>query len=154
MRPASSRRGEWPARALKGASLFGTVAVLSETTGDIGKAIALALAVAAAGVVVIASDADWLERVGEEVGAVGRSFAAVFNDLCDAGSLSDACVNAWVRSGGVDSLVNAADTMVRRDGLDVWPADWATRSTSTRVGLSFPLRVSREWCSNVAAGRG
>lgn len=106
------------------APLAGSVAVVSGASGGIGSAIAVALAQAGADVVGMARRMDRLERTAERVGAAGREFVGVRADLSDVGSLADASREAWEWKDGVDSVVNAAGTLVRGDLLEVSPADW------------------------------
>lgn len=113
-----------PAAGTSRAPLAGRVAVVSGASRGIGRAVALAMAVAGADVVGIARSAEGLARLGVEVAAAGRDFLAVPCDVSDVDALGAAAESAWGWKDGVATLVNAAGTMVRREVLEVSPADW------------------------------
>lgn len=104
--------------------LGGSVAVVSGASRGIGRAIVLAMAAAGADVVGIARSVPSLEQVAKEVAALGREFLAVPADLTDITAIETAAIAAYQWRGRVDCLVNAAGTMVRREVLEVSPAEW------------------------------
>jgi NAD(P)-dependent dehydrogenase (short-subunit alcohol dehydrogenase family) len=105
-------------------ALAGSVAVVSGASRGIGKAIGLAMAAAGADVVGIARSAEGLAKVGAEVAELGREFLAVPADLSDVDSIRSAAERACAWKGAVTTLVNAGGTIVRREVLEVTPADW------------------------------
>lgn len=106
--------------------LAGATAVVSGASRGIGRAIAVALAGAGAAVVGVARSGDALGELRDELAGRGDELLPVVADLTDVAGVPEVVSQAWEWRGGVDVLVNAAGTVVRRDPPDVTPEDWDT----------------------------
>ena len=89
-------------------SLAGRRAAVTGASGDIGRAIALALAAAGADVALLARRRERLETLAAEMRALGRQAAVVPVDVTDAEAVAAAAGTAADRLGPIDVLVNNA----------------------------------------------
>ena len=95
--------------------LSGKTAFVTGASQGIGKACALELARAGAEVVVASRNLERLEKVAEEVRAVGRKALAVSLDLANPDTVKPAFAKAQEEFSKIDILVNNAG--ITRDGL-------------------------------------
>lgn len=106
--------------------LDGRVALVTGSSRNIGRAVALRLAAEGADIVVNArADAAEAEAVAEEVRALGRSALPILADVSDRAQVEAMVARAIERFGRVDLLLNAAAIRPHRPFLELSPADWA-----------------------------
>ena len=105
--------------------LTGRVAVVTGGTTGLGKAIALGLAEAGADVAATSRRQEQVDRVADEIEAMGRRALRVPSDVQSRESIQ-ALHDAVLREfGKVDILVNAAGVTSKAPTLDANDADWA-----------------------------
>jgi NAD(P)-dependent dehydrogenase (short-subunit alcohol dehydrogenase family) len=104
--------------------LPGAIAIVTGASRGLGRAIALAMASVGADVAGVARDESALEALGAEVAGLGRRFLAVPVDLSAPAGPQEAAERAWAWQGRVDTLVNAAGTIVRSEVPDVSVEQW------------------------------
>lgn len=104
--------------------LSGKTAFVTGASQGIGKACALELARAGADVVLASRNLERLEKVADEVRAVGRQALVVSLDLANPDTIKPAFAKAQEKFSKIDILVNNAG--VTRDGLvlRMKRADW------------------------------
>lgn len=104
--------------------LSGKTAFVTGASQGIGKACALELARAGADVVLASRNLERLEKVADEVRAVGREALVVSLDLANPDTIKPAFAKAQEKFSKIDILVNNAG--VTRDGLvlRMKRADW------------------------------
>lgn len=130
--------------------LTGRRALVTGSTGGIGRAIAIALAAEGAAVVVHGRDAERAKATAADIAAAGGTASVVLGDLTDdAGARSVA--TAAADSGGVDILVNNA-AVTGDDGWDGGgPGAWtglynANVASAVRlVGALTPAMRAAGW---------
>lgn len=88
--------------------LEGRGALVTGASRGIGRAIALGLAEAGADVAVLARSTEALEKVAEEIEAMGRKALVLTCDVDDPGAVDRAFAAAVSAFGGVDVMVNNA----------------------------------------------
>ena len=109
------------------------IAFITGASRGIGRACALALSSAGAGVVLAARQLDKLEQAAAEIRASGGNAFVVEMDLSAAGSIRSAFSKAAKEFGRIDILVNNA--AITRDGLAIrmkqedWDSVLATNLT-------------------------
>ena len=88
--------------------LEGKTALVTGASRGIGRAIALAYAAAGADVALLARNAELLEDVAAEIGAIGRSAVVLVADVTDPDAVATAVGRAISGLGHVDIVVNNA----------------------------------------------
>lgn len=147
-----------------GGVLSGKVALVTGAGQGNGRGIALALAKAGADIAINDLRAESVERVADEVGALGRGTVGVVADVTQISQI-DAMVARTVEAlGRLDILVNNAGLICANPFGDVTEDDWDRTMTVNARGLFFCMqaaaRVMKEQRSgtiiNIAsvAGRG
>lgn len=104
--------------------LGGRVAIVTGASKGLGKAMALALAEAAADVALFARDVQELQAVKSTIEAIGRRAEFFVVDLLNPASIRDAVKAALSIFGKVDILVNNAGVNVRKPVLELSPEEW------------------------------
>jgi NAD(P)-dependent dehydrogenase (short-subunit alcohol dehydrogenase family) len=117
-------------------ALAGKAALVTGASRGIGRAAAVALAEAGAGLVVAARTAPELERLCQEIRERGGVAHACHADMADPASVRDLVPAAVARLGRLDILVNNAATTVRRPALEVTEEEW-NRVIDTNVKGHF-----------------
>ena len=107
-------------------SLEGRVAIVTGGGTGIGRGIALEFAKAGADVVVASRRLSVLEKVGEEVTALGKRSLAVRTDISGKTDVDNLVQRVIGEFGGIDILVNNAGTGVRASLLEHSEQDWDT----------------------------
>lgn len=105
-------------------SVDGKTAFITGASGGLGAHFARTLAAGGAPVVLAARRLDRLNRVRDEIDAMGGRAEVVELDVTDAGSVEAAYQAAEARTGGVDILVNNSGVAVGRTAEDIPEADW------------------------------
>ena len=133
--------------------LDGTGAVVTGATGDIGGAIARALADQGARVGLVARRAERLEELAGELGGGGADVVACPCDVTDADAVAQAASQINAALGPVDVLVNnAGGARFTAPALDIAEAGW---SKTVALNLTAPFLVSQAFGrSMVERGRG
>jgi len=104
--------------------LSGKVAVVVGGAGGIGRAIALGLAEYGADVAVASRKLESLERVANEIRALGRKALAITVDVTQPQSVEDMVKDVLKAFPCIDILVNSAGVIVRKPA-DTYPvSDW------------------------------
>lgn len=104
--------------------LSGKVAVVTGASRGLGEGMALALARAGADCALVSRSAADLEKVAEQVRALGRRALAITADVADVKSVEAMAAQAESRLGRVDILVNNAGVNVRKPAAEYTEADW------------------------------
>jgi NADP-dependent 3-hydroxy acid dehydrogenase YdfG len=104
--------------------LAGRVALVTGGSSGLGRATAMALARAGAGVALIARSAHDLARVADTLTAEGHAALPVTCDLADAASIEQAVQRVRAELGPVRVLVNAAGTDAPGPVSELSVEDW------------------------------
>ena len=104
--------------------LTGRVAAVTGAGRGLGRVMALALAAAGADVLLASRTAPELERLAEEVRALGRRALPFPADVTDSDACEAMAAAAVERLGGLDVLVNNAGTNVRKPALELTPDEF------------------------------
>jgi NAD(P)-dependent dehydrogenase (short-subunit alcohol dehydrogenase family) len=110
--------------AAVGEGLHGHIALVTGASSGLGRATALALAGAGADVAALARSELDLERLVEEISALGRKALALPIDLARPEDALSAVERAVEALGAIDILVNSAATDVPRPVVDVSIESW------------------------------
>ena len=105
-------------------SLEGQVAIITGGGTGIGRSIALEFAKAGADVVVAGRRLSVLEKVGEEVTALGRRSLAVQTDISRKTDVDNLVQRVMDEFGAIDILVNNAGIIVDKPLLEHSEEDW------------------------------
>lgn len=130
-----------PRTTMHAAALFdlsGRRAVVTGGNSGLGEAMARALALAGAGVLLVARRTAELHAAAERLRADGLQADALAGDLSDLPALAGLANRAEQRLGGVDILVNAAGVNLREPFEQVSPASW-TQQQALHLGAPFFL---------------
>ena len=119
--------------------LAGKRAIVAGGSRGIGRAIALALAEAGAGVSICARGAERLAATREEIARHGSTAHSAVCDLADAAAVPRYIEDAAAALGGIDILVNNASGFGATDD----EAGWAV---SVSVDLLATVRASARLC--------
>ena len=118
-------------------SLDGKRAAVTGASGDIGRAIALAIAGAGADVALLARRRERLEALAGEIGAMGRRAAVVPVDVTDGDALVTAAVVSAEQLGPIDILVNnAGGARFLAPALEVAEGGW---NKTVALNLTAPF---------------
>ena len=131
---------------LRGTGLFdlgGRVAIVTGAGRGLGRTMALALAAAGADVLLVSRTAAELERLAEEIRALGRRAAAFTADVTSPDDCEAMAGAAVERLGGLDILVNNAGVNVRKPALELTPEEF-----------EFVLATNLKGCFNGARAAG
>ena len=126
---------------MKALDLTGRVAVVIGGTSGIGRAIACGLAEAGATVVPTGRRKDLVEEACAAVEASGVATFRTQADVLDRRSveqLRDAVVE---RFGGVDILVNAAGSLLRKPAIETTEAEWTSILDTNTTGILRTCQV-------------
>ncbi|BBY83093.1 2-deoxy-D-gluconate 3-dehydrogenase [Mycolicibacterium pulveris] len=104
--------------------MAGRKAAVTGASRGIGRAIALALAAAGADVGLVARSLSDLEKVADEVRALGRTAVVAHMDVTDADSVNGAVDDVHRRLGGLDVMVNNSGVVSAGHALDTTLAEW------------------------------
>ena len=119
-------------------SLEGKVALVTGGSQGIGRAIALGLAKSGANIVVASRKIETLEKVAEEIKAVGQEPLLVPTHIGKVEQLDNLVETAVERFGKIDILVNNAGTNVSMDSaLDIEERAWDVVMNLNLKGLFF-----------------
>ena len=113
-------------------SLDGKVAIVTGAKRSIGKAIALTFAEAGASVVVCGRSLPDLEKVAEEIRALGRRSLAVKTDVCVKSEVENLVARTVQDFGTIDILVNNAVLYAGGSLVELGEEEW---ESSINTGL-------------------
>ena len=99
-------------------SLDGKCAVVAGGTSGLGRAIALGLAGAGADVVAVSRSGSKVDRIYDEIKALGRGSLRITADVRDRPSLQALHDQVYSCFGRIDILVNSAGTTLRQPTLE------------------------------------
>lgn len=118
-------------------SLAGKHAAVTGASGDIGRAIAVALAAAGADVALLARRRERLEALAAELHAMGRRAAVVPVDVTDAEAVAGAAALSAEQLGPIDILVNnAGGARFLAPALEVAEGGW-TKTVALNLTAPF-----------------
>ena len=103
--------------------LSGHVALVTGAASGIGRASAMAFAVAGASVALIDIDADGLDRTADAVHSAGGDAEVIAADVTDIDAMADAVAKTVARFGRLDAAHNNAGVAGPYLPLDEYPAD-------------------------------
>jgi NAD(P)-dependent dehydrogenase (short-subunit alcohol dehydrogenase family) len=132
-------------------SLEKKVAVVTGASGDLGFAMAQALAEAGASVLLTGRDPGRLERVLARLSADRERVAVHAADLTDEVQVPTLMQAAVDRFGRLDILVSAAGTQLRKPAIDLTPEEW---HRVLNVNLSGAFRCCQTAARHMMAGQG
>ncbi len=122
-------------------SLEGRVAIITGGGTGIGRSIALEFAKAGADVVVASRRLSVLEKVGEEVTALGRRSLAVQTDISRKTDVDNLVQRVMDEFGAIDILVNNVGIIVRASLLEHSEEDWGKVSDTDLKGYFLCCRA-------------
>lgn len=131
--------------------LTGRRAVVTGANTGLGRAIAVALARAGAGIVAVGRSA--MDETQAEVEAAGVPFVAVQADLATLEPIARVVEEATA-DGRVDILVNNAGIIRRADAVDFTEADWdAVMDVNLKSVFFLTQAFARGWLADGQGGR-
>jgi gluconate 5-dehydrogenase len=104
--------------------LTGKVALVGGGAGGIGRALALGIAEHGADVAVASRGLDKLEKVSDEIRALGRKALAVSANFTDEQSVEEMVKRVMNEFGRIDILVNAAGLAIRKPAESFPIEEW------------------------------
>jgi 2-deoxy-D-gluconate 3-dehydrogenase len=132
--------------------LGGKVALVTGARTGIGRAMAVALARAGAGIVGLGSRP--MPEAAAEVAATGRRFVEALHDLTDPARVAEVLPTIEGEIGPVDILVNNAGQIRRADLLDFSQEDWnAVLNVNLTAAFLLSQAVARRMVERGAGGR-
>lgn len=114
--------------------LTGRVALVTGAGRGLGRTMALALAAAGADVAVTSRTTVELERLAEEIRALGRRALVIPCDITDEAGCSAAVTATTDTLGGLDIVVNNAGINIRKPVLDLSHAEFTQVLTTNLHG--------------------
>ena len=126
-------------------SLEGQVAIVTGGGTGIGRGIALEFARAGADVVVASRRLSVLEKVSEEVRALGKRSLAIQTDISRKTDVDDLVQRVMDEFGVIDILVNNAGVVIRHPLLEASEDDW---------DQTMNIDLKGYWLCSQAVGRG
>ena len=131
--------------------LSGRRAVVTGANTGLGRAIAVALARAGAGIVAVGRSA--MDETQAEVEAAGVPFRAIKADLSTLEPIARVVEEA-TQDGRVDILVNNAGIIRRADAVDFTEADWdAVMDVNLKSVFFLTQAFARGWLADGKGGR-
>ena len=131
--------------------LTGRLALVTGSTGGIGKGVAKALAREGAAVIVHGRNEARACRVAEEIGGEGAEAFEATGDLSTDAGAELVAQKVLSISGGVDILINNAGSYENRRWTDATPQGWASSyhrnvlSAVRMIGHLVPHMRQRGW---------
>jgi NAD(P)-dependent dehydrogenase (short-subunit alcohol dehydrogenase family) len=122
----------------------GKVAVVTGSSGGVGRATARALAREGFDIALLARGREGLEAAAAEVEAVGRRALAIPTDVADHAQLERAADRVERELGAIDVWVNDAMTTVFAWFEDVEPEEFARATAVTYLGQVYGTMVALE----------
>jgi NAD(P)-dependent dehydrogenase (short-subunit alcohol dehydrogenase family) len=110
--------------ARRSEQLEGKLAIVTGGAGDLGRAIAAALAEAGARVVLADVKADAVRDAAAELAGGGFAVSAVAMDVADPNSVDAAFLNIAAEFGAPDALVNNAGVAARKPSIELGIEEW------------------------------
>jgi NAD(P)-dependent dehydrogenase (short-subunit alcohol dehydrogenase family) len=133
--------------------LSGKVAVVIGATSGIGRALAIGLARHGADVAPSGRRVCQIESVCREIEALGRGSCGKAADVTDRGSIERFRDHVLDRFDGVDIVVNAAATTLRKPTLEVTECEWRSILDTSLNGTMRTCQAFYEPLKRSRAGR-
>jgi len=132
--------------------LAGRTAVVTGASRGIGRAIALRFAEAGADLALWARDPGALQRVADEVTALGARSLATACDVADPAAVAAAAAGVRRALAPIAIVVNNAGNVLRKPTVDITDAEWRRVMA---VNLDGPFHVTRAFLPDLirAGGR-
>jgi 3-hydroxybutyrate dehydrogenase len=131
--------------------LFGKIALVTGGGRGIGRACAIALAQAGAHIIVAARSSEEIEKVAQEIDALGRPSLAVLLDVSKVESVEKAFREIEEKWGGCDILVNnagiAASAPIVKCSEELWSQIMEVNLNGTFrcMKAALPKMLERGW---------
>jgi 2-hydroxycyclohexanecarboxyl-CoA dehydrogenase len=138
--------------------LAGKVVVVTGAGQGVGRGIAIALAHEGASIVLVGRTKSKCDGVAAEIAAAGGSASSLQCDVTDRGDVARAVEHAVSRYGGLDAVVNNAQSAVQKPVIDTTDADvdlcFRSGAMATLYGMqaAYPHLVARGGGSIVNLG--
>ena len=123
-------------------NLNGTVAVVTGASSGIGRATARRLSVAGASVVLVARREDRLRELADRIRSDGGNALVVGADLTDSDAAHAAIERVITELGRLDTLVNAAGTMLNGPSDESSLAEWDRMVDINLRGLLYVTKAA------------
>lgn len=128
---------EWERRTnVMNIRLDGKTALVTGASRGLGRAMAIALAEAGAGLALVGRDAAWLEETAEAVRVHGNPAAVFLADVADESSVLALEKDVLRHFGHVDILINNAGINLRKNVTDFTLEEW-NRVLATNITGAF-----------------
>ena len=134
-------------------SLEGRVAVVTGASGDIGAAMARALAAAGARLVLASRNEQNLAAVSDATGIDRSRILVVPTDVTDAAAVEHLVARTVEMFGRLDVLVTAAGIQMRKSALEMSPAEWRDVLDVNLTGTFLSCRAAAQAMIRQGAGR-
>jgi NAD(P)-dependent dehydrogenase (short-subunit alcohol dehydrogenase family) len=134
-------------------SLEGRVAVVTGASGDIGAAMARALAAAGARLVLASRNEQNLAAVRDATGLDRSRILVVPTDVTDAAAVEHLVARTVETFGRLDVLVTAAGIQIRKPALEMSPAEWRDVLEVNLTGTFLSCRAAAQAMIRQGAGR-
>ena len=137
-------------------ALKGKVSVVTGGGRGLGRMMALALAKAGSDVVLVARSRDQIDRVAEEVSAIGRRAFAIKADVTNSEDITGMVESVVSEFGKIDVLVNNAGQvagLVRHKFEDIPEDKWVQMIRTNVTGVFLVSRIVGKSMLDRGAGR-
>ncbi len=130
--------------------LQGQTALVTGASHGLGRAIALALAVAGAQVALLARDGAALNVVATEIERRGGAALVICCDVRDDAAVAAAVARAQAELGPVDTVVTSAGVGLRKAAAEITAAEWSAvfdtlvRGTFLVAQAALPAMIERK----------
>ena len=137
----------------RGLPLRDKVAVVTGASGDLGSAMAGALAEAGAKVVLAARDVAALEAAAQRLAVESARLLVIPVDVTDVGQVQALMSRTVEQLGRIDVLVTAAGVQVRKPAVDLTKEEWEAVLNVNLSGTFFCCQAAGRYMIRQRAGK-